>query len=180
MHNFKKQFKKLLKSIKINKEDIASDTIFIVVAILLFFCLYYFSKYFVNTLLIINVILLIVIFSVILIMAGYAVIKSLFVVSAELSLLIFLSQSYCAAPGHSIASDEALRSLLVVGVLYIVVSFLYSLYNALKKNYKYVKNERWSKEKIFTVFLYLFCLVIFIWYIYLVMNPIFLALCIYR
>jgi len=110
--------------------------------------------------------------------AGFVVLKSLFLVAAELSLLIFLAQSYCSAPQRSAASNSALKSLLAVGFLYIVFSFAHSLYKALKENYQMVKREKLSIEKISSVFFYPMFIGLFVWEIYLVMQPIILALCI--
>lgn len=180
MLKFKEQLKKLSKRIKLERKDIKPFIISLIIVIFFFLASHYFSNYFVSAIWIVNVILLAGLLFVIMTIAGFAVLKSLFLVAAELSLLIFLAQSYCAVPGHSIASNEALKSLLVFGILYIVVSFFHSLYKALKKNYKYVKNERWSNEKIVTVSLYLIFTVMFIWNIYLVIYPIIIDLCVYK
>src|SRR5689334_11222581 len=52
--------------------------------------------------------MLTVLMAIMAVMAGMAVIQSLFVVAAELSLLIFLTQAYCAAPGRLPQNNAAL------------------------------------------------------------------------
>lgn len=141
---------------------------------------HYLGNYFTSTMWIFNAVLLGLLLSVIMLIAGFAVLKALFFVAAELSLLIYLAQSYCDVPNRLPAGNDSLKSLLVVGILYISVSFFRSLYETIKNNYKKVENEKWSWEKIFTVSLYLFFTFLFVWQVYRVMEPIVLNLCIYK
>ena len=110
--------------------------------------------------------------------AALATVKSLFVVAAELSLLIFLAQSYCAVPNRTAASNEALKALLIIGLIYIAATFLRSLFKTLKENYKVMEKDKWSWEKIFTVSFYLIFTAMFIWEICLVITPIVQNLCV--
>lgn len=141
---------------------------------------HYLGSYFTSTIWIFNAALLGFLLSVIMLIAGFAVLKALFFVAAELSLLIYLAQSYCEIPSRLPASDDALKSLLVVGILYIAVSFFRSLYETIKNNYKKLENEKWAWEKILTVSLYLFFTFLFIWQVYRVMDPILSNLCVYK
>jgi hypothetical protein len=112
--------------------------------------------------------------------AGFAVVKSLFFLSGEISLLIFLAQSYCDVPVRSENSDNALKSLLVIGFLYIFIEFVRSIFKAVKTDYKIVKKDKWSKEKVITIFAYLFFIVAFLWQVYLVVFPIVNNICVYK
>lgn len=114
------------------------------------------------------------------IIAGFVVVKSLFLIAAELSLLIFLAQSYCAAPLRTSASDDALRSLIFLGLVYVVIAFLQSLYGNLKDSYKKMTGKPWSFRRVVAAALFFIFTVVFLWEIYLVMKPIILGLCVYR
>ena len=116
----------------------------------------------------------------IMLIAGFAVLKSLFLFAAELSLIIFLAQSFCSVASRSAASNEAMQSLLLVGILYIIFVFARSLKKTLKEYYKKVENEKWSFEKIFTVSIFLIFIFWFLRAIYLVVSPIISGLCVYE
>lgn len=135
---------------------------------------------FTKTILTFNTIALGILLSLIMMVAGFVVLKSLFLVAAELSLLIFISQSYCEVPNHLTSGDESLRSLFIIGLLYIFITFFRSLYKTTKEKYKKIKNERWEWKKITTILLYVLFTILFLWQIYKVMSPIILNLCIFR
>jgi hypothetical protein len=58
-------------------------------------------------------------------MAGFIVFRSLFFVSAGLSLMIFLAQSYCGLPQYMHTADVALQSLMGFGIIYLAVNSKY-------------------------------------------------------
>jgi hypothetical protein len=118
---------------------------------------------------------------IIMVIAGFATLKSLFFVAAELSLLIFLSQSYCDISNRSIVSDNALKTFVVVGLLYIIFNFFHSLYKTVKKYYKKSIEKNTSlKERIFGVIVFLIFTTFFMVQIYLIVNPIILNICVYK
>ena len=88
--------------------------------------------------------LLIVSIALIAILAGFVVVKSLFLIAAELSLLIFLAQSYCDVPTtlRSAVSDDALRSLILLGLIYIAVAFVQELYGAISERFARLARAR--------------------------------------
>lgn len=110
--------------------------------------------------------------------AGFIVMKSLFYLSAELSLLIFLAQEYCDTQIRS--GDAALGWLVMLAILYISYKFLESLNDALKKRIEQIPEKEWSKEKIFIVGLFLFFSVLLVYMIYQVVSPIIGELCVYQ
>lgn len=123
-------------------------------------------------------ILIVFILTAIMIAAGFTVLKSLFLLSAEISLLIFLAQAYCdvgTTTGH-----DALRSLIFIGLAYIGYEFFKSLQKALKERLESIPEKRWSWEKFLTVVLFLFFAGTFVWAIYQVSSPVILDLCIYK
>lgn len=111
------------------------------------------------------------------VLAGFTVLKSLFLLSAELSLMIFLAQAYCDVPNH--VANDALKMLVGVSLLYISFEFFKSLKKALTERLEKVPKKRWSKEKVVVVCLFAIFTFVFVWMIYQVVNPIISNLCIY-
>lgn len=61
--------------------------------------------------------------------AGRAVMKSLFIIGAELTLIIYLVQTYCeTVPAAVRTADETMKPLLNFGLLYLGARFVYILY----------------------------------------------------
>ena len=116
------------------------------------------------------------------VLAGFVVVKSLFLIAAELSLLVFLAQSYCAVPAsvRGPAGDDALRTIILLGLIYIAYEFVQSLYEAIKGHFKKIDKEMWNVRRIITTAIFLTFTVIFLVEIYLVVQPIFAGLCVYR
>jgi len=112
--------------------------------------------------------------------AGFAVLKSLFFMGAEVSLLIFLSQSYCDAEKTLSVNDDALRSLIFISLAYITFEFFKSLIAALKKRLDNIPDKEWPWEKVVIVILFLLFTLSFIYMIYQVVSPIILNICIYK
>lgn len=171
----KKTIEKLSK-----RRDIVPLILSIGIAIVFLTSYHFWGNYVVEAMGIATVIAWAFLILLIMLIAGFTVLKSLFIFAAELSLLIFLAQSFCSVTQRSAASNEAMQNLLVVGILYIIFMFLHSLWKTLKEYYKKVENEKWSIEKIFTVSLFLTFIVWFLWEIYLVVSPIVLNLCVYN
>ncbi len=116
------------------------------------------------------------------IFAGITVVKSLFVVAAELSLLIFLTQSYCATSSslRLPPNNAAMTSLFTVGILYIGFLFVQSLSDGLKVHYKKIEGQKGAWEKWATMIAFIAFTLLFLWELYLVIDPIVAGLCIYR
>ena len=126
-----------------------------------------------------EIIVFAVFLTVVMIIAGVAVIKALFHVAAGLSLLIFLAQAYCDVP-HIASSDAALQGLIVLGLGYIGYDFLRILYKALDDYLKTIQTMEGTWEKWATVIIMLLFVCMFVWMIYQVVNPIVLDLCVYK
>lgn len=161
------------------KKEITSLLISVVIAMLFFAAVHFFGTHFENVMWIFMGILLAILLIIMVVVAGFTVLKCLFLVAAELSLLIFLAQSYCAVPKHSPAGDNALQVLMIIGLLYIAAEFFRSLYTVVQENYKIVENDKWSWGKIFTVALYILFVSIFIVDTYQIMKPIVLDTCVF-
>lgn len=175
-----KELKQLKKNLTPNRENLKPFLVSATIAALFLIGYYYLGNHFGIVMMYITLILLVLMVALIGLVAEFMVLKSLFFVAAELSLLIFLAQSYCDVQGRTIPGDQALKNLLVFGLVYIGFTFCRSLYKALHEHYKVMKDDPWSKEKIGTITLFLIFTGMFIWQIYLIMNPIVLDLCVYR
>ena len=124
--------------------------------------------------------LLVILMGIVAFTAGMAVVQALFVVAAELSLLIFLTQAYCVAPVRGPQNDAALASLFTVGILYIGFIFLKSLWDALTARYHKLADNPSAPRRVTSIVMFLLFTGIFIWDLYLVMGPIMAGLCVYK
>lgn len=163
-----------------DKEKVARFSIFLVIAATVFIGMTFYRDTFQaigNVLLIIELIILV---TAAWALAGHAVMKSLFLVGASLSLIVFLAQSYCAAPHLTQAGNEALKSLLGFSLLYLGFDFFRSLYKEVTAHSKKLKEANDGKNP--WIFLIPFALFvgIFVWQLYQVMFPILNSLCIYK
>jgi len=172
--------KRLQQQLIDNKKNIISFAISTAIASVFYFGYHFFGNHFTSSVWNITGILLVILILIIMMMAGFVVMKSLFFVAAELSLLIFLAQSYCSVTGRSASGDNALKSLLIVGFAYVIVNAGRSLLKTLNEKYQLVKKDRLSKEQIFVVALFLIFISIFISQVYSVVNPIIVGLCVYK
>ncbi|HWO07352.1 MAG TPA: hypothetical protein VNM40_02100 [Candidatus Paceibacterota bacterium] len=113
-------------------------------------------------------------------LAGHAVMKSLFVVGASLTLIIFLAQAYCEVPNLTQSGNDALKTLIAFGLLYIGFNFFRALYKEVTERTKTLKEI--SKGESPWVFLIPFALFvgIFLWQVSQVVYPIIQNLCIYQ
>lgn len=180
MYLLKEKFRILKHKLVEKKENLLHFLVSMVLSMGLLTSYHFLGSRLTTALWLVTAILLVLLLSIIMVIAGFAVLKALFYVAAELSLLIFLAQSYCDVPNYPVSGEQALKSLLFIGISYILIKFFLSLYKALKKNYKVVKNEGWSNEKVATVVLVLVFTVLFIYEIYLVTAPIVQNLCVFK
>jgi sterol desaturase/sphingolipid hydroxylase (fatty acid hydroxylase superfamily) len=173
-------FKKMASKISIRKENIAPLIVSLIIAIACFIIAYYTGHRFIEIAWIINLGIISILLAILMAFAGFTVLKSLISISVEISLMIFLAQSYCEAPNHLPQGDEALRSLLILGIMFIAGSFIYSLYKNCIKRYELIRKEKWSKEKITLVSLFAFFAIMIVWQIVLIITPIILNLCVLK
>jgi hypothetical protein len=113
------------------------------------------------------------------IVAGFVIFKPLFFVSAELSLMIFLAQSYCAVPKDARTADDSLKFLLVFGLAYIAVVFFKSMYKEMENVLATAKKIGKGESPALFVVLFVAFIGVFLFQLYQVINPIVQNLCIY-
>lgn len=167
----------LAKKLKRNRPK-KETVLALFLSVLIVGCIHFFGTRFIGALWALVGLLFLFIVSVFTLRTSFVVMKSLFFTAAEISLLIYLAQTYCTSPGRSSASDNALASLLTFGIIYIIYQFYRCLRDSLKSDYGLVKAEVWSKEKVLSITLYLSLTILFIWQIFLVLKPILLGLCV--
>lgn len=177
---FKEKISNLKFKLIQEKKNIPRIIFSVAVTIFLLMGYHFLGNHMTTALWIATAVLLTLLLSIMMFLAGFAVLKSIFFVATELSLLIFLAQTYCDLPNSPASGKEALKSLLVVGLVYIIISFVRSLHEALKKYYVRIKDEKWSMEKTITVVLVLFFTGLFIYEVHLVTAPIIQNLCVFK
>jgi hypothetical protein len=177
MFNRKEKIKNLIEKLNLNKKENIISFVVAIVVTALFYLDSTLSLGIIWTLLIFSLFIIIAMFMVV---TGFIVIKSLLSVSTALILLIFLAQTYCDIPRRTIEGDNALKSLLMIGILYVIFYFSQSLIKSLRNNYKKIEKEKWSSEKMISIILFFLFIGLFVWTIYQIIAPIILNLCIYK
>jgi hypothetical protein len=182
MSVIRQKFKELIKTLTPKTENVRPIITSVVITLIFFFGFYFLGNRFGEFMTIATVLLLAVMLAIIVLMAEFLVLKSLFLVAAELSLLIFLAESYCDVPNRLPLNDNAMKNLLLVGLLYISFIFCRSLYEAMRDYYKKIEDQPKEKQrgKIGGIALFLIFTGLFVYQIYLVINPIVLNLCVYK
>ncbi len=178
----KKKFNELVKKLTPKKENIRPLITSAVITLFFFGAYYVLGNRFGEFMTIATMLLLAVMLAIIVLMAEFLVLKSLFVVAAELSLLIFLAESYCNVPNRLALNNEAMKNLLLIGLLYITFLFCRSLYEALRDYYEKIEDQPKEKQKgkVGGIALFLIFTGLFIYQIYLAVSPIVLNLCVYK
>jgi len=122
-------------------------------------------------------------------LAALAVVRSLFLVGASLSLIIFLAQSYCNVPTSARIADSQLHSVLGLGLFYILFIFARSLYQEAfgdKEDKKFkghvviLREANNNKKSWFLLFLYALFVSLFLIELYQIISPIISNLCVYQ
>ena len=177
---FKKEIEKIKILVNFTKKYAITFVLFLVLVSLVFIGATYFKDYLAPvgyTILFIElVILAIVAWS----LAGHAVMKSLFLVGASLSLIIFLAQSYCEAPNLTQSGNDALKTLITLGFFYITFDFLKSLYQEIITRSKTLKHTNDENGPWLFLVPFAFFVGVFVWQIVQVLMPILQNLCIYK
>jgi hypothetical protein len=156
------------------------DIIYLIFVIVLFWGCCFSGTDFMDTMLAFTLILWIVVLFLFILVSGFVVLYSLFLVAAEISLLIYLADSYCALPNRLPANDSALKSILAIGFIYVTMRFYIFLRETWNENNKNVRNKKGMiHEKLFNAVFLLFIFYI-IWLIGMVMSPIVNNICVFK
>ena len=174
------------------KHDITKKKVFafffaIVITSIGFIDSNFFHAQITKTLFISEIVIFSILLAVLMVYAGMFVVRALVRVSVGLSLILFLSQSYCNVSHRTQNGDQALQWLVVLSLFYIVYDFLTYLWRkidnkVLKKIERKNKISSKKDRKIGNFFkiTFLFFVVFSVWMVYQVVQPIFSDLCIYK
>lgn len=174
------KIKELLRWLNANKDRLIPFGIFLVLTICVFIGMTFFQDKFQSFGYSILLIELVILVTAAWALAGHAVMKSLFWVGASLSLIIFLAQSYCDVPAIARTGNDALKTLIAFGLLYIAYDFFKSLYKEVVDRSKTLKHANGGKRP--WLFLIPFALFVglFVWQIVQVLMPILQNICVYK
>lgn len=173
------KIKEIIKELANNKEKLIQFSIFLALSALVFVGMTFFKDAFQAIGYTVLFIELAILITVAWAFAGHAVMKSLFLVGASLSLIIFLAQSYCDAPNLTQSGNDALKTLLAFGIIYLAFDFFRSLYKEVTNHTKRMREVNNGKKPWFFLAPFALFVGIFLWQLYQVMFPIISNLCIY-
>lgn len=179
MNKFKEYINKASEKTGFKPEDIFAFIFSIAITIFFFIDTTYLHNHAVIALWIFIAILVTLFISWLFMKAVATVLSSLFLLSAEISLLVFLAQSYCDVVKVPSQSDNALRSLVGFGIFYIAYKFFQYLGKALKARLSDLPEKK-MKGKFLIIGLFLIFTGSFVWTVFQVANPIILNLCVYK
>lgn len=114
--------------------------------------------------------------------AGVTIFKSLIVINVSLTLLVFLSDSYCASSFKDAQGDSALSALLMIGFLCVIYDFSRELVKLVSEDMVRIKGkDGWKKwEPILISSLFLSFITGFVAMVIHVAVPIFLNICVFK
>ncbi len=125
-------------------------------------------------------------------LAALAVFRSLMVIGAGLSLILFIAQSYCALDISKRVADDSLQSLIGISIIFIGVTFGVRLYRELfgdpnaKREFDKVgvlqsfRNANEGKDSYIILVLYASFMGLILGQLFEVLYPIFNSLCVYQ
>lgn len=162
---------------KTHKLGFNRETI-IPLAVSLFFTLSAFNGFLMNAIWIFAITAIFILVITIAALAGYAVTRSLVRVSAGLTLIIFLAQTYCDLETKSQSGVEAMKGIFSIVIMCLLFDFFKSLYIRISENIKKIRAQEKSARAIILNILLVAFVGLFLYWIYLVLTPIFSSLCI--
>ena len=162
------------------KLNIKALIIFAAVAVVVFLALNYFKDSLPKITEVILVVELCLLVAITWGLAAHAVLKSLFAVSVELSLIIFLSDEYCKTPPLAHTADSALMTLVGVGMIYIGIKFFWAIYEEALARSKSLKEAYDNKRPWLVLIPFALFTGIFTWQVIQVVLPIVQNLCVYK
>lgn len=174
------KIKEIIKKIVSNREKLIQFSIFLMLSAFVFVGMIFFKETFQIIGSVIFLIALIVLTLVASVFAGHAIMKSLFLIGASLSLIIFLAQSYCSLSNLTRSGNDALKMLLVSSAIYLGFDFFKSLYKEVISHTKKMKEANNGKSPWILLIPFAFFVGIFLWQLYQIIFPILSSLCIYN
>ncbi len=191
MNNILLKFFLILERLGVDRKHLKQYVVFLIVVSIVTFSLIY-SGVFSTVGPIIFIVIFGIFFTILWFIAGYNVFRSLLVASIGLSFIIFIGQSYCSLPVVQRTANDSLMTLVGFGFIYVVAQFIWSLYKELFGD-KHAREE-WRQKGIVPLFkeinggkhnwlvlvIYGGLVILFVWQVYNVINPIIRGLCVYQ
>lgn len=175
-----KVFNKIEEKIGFEKKKIIAFLFSILVVSFFNFDLKYLHGSFSLLVYLVGALLISIIIAYVMLKAGFTVIRALCVVGAEISLIIFLGQSYCNVVKEVSPNDKALVAFLSISGVYIIYEFSKHLYSALANRLASIPTKLFSWEKGFVIFFFCLFTIGFLSLTYKVIYPIVSDLCVYK
>jgi hypothetical protein len=175
-----------------NNKKLLKFLIFLTISVFFFVLASKYENIFAGVTLILALTMLSVLFLITWLMATFAVFRSLLIVGAGLSLLLFISIEYCRVPIEMRIADEALINLINLGIIFLGFVFITSLFKELFGNQKsdnpldqkgalqIFKEINQGRHSWLLLSLYAISLGIILGQLFQVLYPIFNNLCIYQ
>ena len=95
-------------------------------------------------------------------------------------MIIYLAQSYCEVPNILRKADDSLKVLLFLGLVFVSIKFIYSLYVELSARIVDLKKINDGKKPVLLVVPFALFAGLFILQAFQVISPVILNLCIYK
>ena len=175
-----KIFNKVEEKTGFDKKKVIAFIFSVILVLFLNFDLKYLHGSFTILLYILGALLVTLLIAYAMLKAGFTVIRSLCLVGAEVSLIIFLAQSYCGVVKDASPSDKSLVAFLSMSGIYIAYEFLKHLFSALENRLKNMPSKLVTWEKVLVIFFFLLFTTAFLSMIYQVIHPIISDLCVYK
>jgi len=185
------KYKKIAERFKTDKKFALLFVLYLVAVVVTTFAFIYWEQQVSTITFVLFVIALIFLSAFTMLMAIVAIFRSLFVVAAGLSLILFIAQSYCGLAIEDQVSNDALKSLINMGLVFVGGLFILRLYRELfgdpeaKREFDKIgalqtfRDINKGKHSYLLLFLYASFMGLILGQLFQVLYPIFNNLCVY-
>lgn len=174
-------YQKFLTKFNLKNESVAATAVTVVPATVFFVGTNFFEWNILKILGIFLLTMILLILFVVTMKAGMTVFKSLLVTNVSLTLLIFLSDSYCESTFRDQQGDNALYSVLTIGFLFVIYDFVRELIKLIEEENSRIKLKGgWSWEAVVVSGLFLIFTGAFVAMVLHITVPIVLDVCVFR
>ena len=186
------KIKLILNKIKTDKKFALMFALYLVTAIVMSFVFMYWEEHIIVFFVAFSIIGLMILTLFTWSLAALAVFRSLMVIGAGLSLILFIAQSYCALDITLRVADDSLKSLIGISIIFIGVTFGVRLYRELfgdpdaKREFdkvgvlKSFRDANEGKDSYIVLVLYASFMGLILGQLFEVLYPIFNSLCVYQ
>jgi len=166
-------------ALKFRKENIFAAIFTISVPVLVLLDKSYFRGHLLQDVWLLLAAVIAMLLIIVMLIAGFAVFRSIVKASAGFTILIFLAQTYCSLESQTPEGVQALTLLWSTGSLYILFEFAKEFQEACKENLSKLGDDKKRWEGKLMIALFILFAVVYMVVLYKVLNPIIQSLCIY-